>query len=389
VEQRAEETARLSRIAAGDAGPPAGDNGQADGAPAADQDAGEANGHSPEEPASWTAGHHVAGGSAATEPDFPAPEPADYPPAGAADYRARGATSGATGAYPSVSAYPPATPASATSPDLTGTSGSPGAPGEPATSAGGAYTSADVGYPQAGGGYSSAGAEGAYAGPGVDDGYGPPGTERDYTAPPAREYPAPSAPEREFPAPPADSIYGSSGTQPDYSAAPYPSQVSSPAPDPQPERTSRATTGWQAATARIPRPQAVPRRPQREGSAARQAHLTVARFEPWSVMKFSFMVSLVCFVILFVAVALLYGTLAGLGVFDAIQKALSNVTSGQGTSGVNLSHWFSASTILTYTALLGILDVVLITAFATVGSVIYNLTAHLVGGVEVTLKETE
>jgi hypothetical protein len=269
----------------------------------------------------------------------------------------------------------------------------------------------------------------------VDDGYGPPGTEREYTAPSgterdyaspssterdytapsgterdytassgterdystssaaSREYPAPSAPDREYPAPPGESVYGSTGAQRDYSAAPYPSQVSPSAPDPAPERASRAT-GWQAATARMPRPQVVPKRPkaartERDGSASRQAHLTVARFEPWSVMKFSFMVSLVCFVILFVAVALLYGTLAGLGVFDAIQKALSNVTSGQGTNGVNLSHYFSASTVLTYTALLGILDVVLITAFTTVGSVVYNLAAHLVGGVEVTLKETE
>src|SRR6185437_6291991 len=46
---------------------------------------------------------------------------------------------------------------------------------------------------------------------------------------------------------------------------------------------------------------------------ARQAHLTVARVEPWSVMKFSFVVSLVAFVILFVAVSVLYGALAGLG----------------------------------------------------------------------------
>jgi hypothetical protein len=115
----------------------------------------------------------------------------------------------------------------------------------------------------------------------------------------------------------------------------------------------------------------------------------VSRFEPWSVMKFSFMISLACFVILFIAVTLLYGTLAGLGVFDSIQKALSNVTSGQGTAGVSVSHYFSASTILSYTALLGVFNVFLITAFATVGSVIYNLTARLVGGVEVTLRETE
>jgi hypothetical protein len=115
----------------------------------------------------------------------------------------------------------------------------------------------------------------------------------------------------------------------------------------------------------------------------------VSRFEPWSVMKFSFMISLACFVILFVAVALLYAALAGLGVFDAIQNALNNVTSGQGTGGVNISKYLSASTILSYTALLGVLNVFLITAFCTVGSLVYNLTAHLIGGVEVTLRETE
>jgi hypothetical protein len=115
----------------------------------------------------------------------------------------------------------------------------------------------------------------------------------------------------------------------------------------------------------------------------------VSRFEPWSVMKFSFMISLACFVILFVAVALLYATLAGLGVFNAIENSLSNVTSGQGTGGVSISRYLSASTILSYTALLGVLNVFLITAFATVGSLIYNLTSHLIGGVEVTLRETE
>jgi hypothetical protein len=36
-----------------------------------------------------------------------------------------------------------------------------------------------------------------------------------------------------------------------------------------------------------------------------------------------------------------------------------------------------------------VLNVFLITAFCTVGSLIYNLTSHLIGGVEVTLRETE
>jgi Transmembrane domain of unknown function (DUF3566) len=122
---------------------------------------------------------------------------------------------------------------------------------------------------------------------------------------------------------------------------------------------------------------------------ARQAHLTVSRVEPWSVMKFSFVVSLVAFVILFVAVSVLYGALSGLGVFDSLQRVVSSLTSSQGSTGVNAKAWFSASRVLGYTALLGSLNIVLITAMSTIGSVVYNLTSRLVGGVEVTLRETE
>ena len=122
---------------------------------------------------------------------------------------------------------------------------------------------------------------------------------------------------------------------------------------------------------------------------ARQAHLTVARVEPWSVMKFSFVVSLVAFVILFVAVIVLYSVLSGLGVFDSLQRVVTSVTSSQGSAGVNAKAWFSESKVLGYTALLGSLNIVLITAMATIGSVVYNLTSRLVGGVEVTLRETE
>ena len=123
--------------------------------------------------------------------------------------------------------------------------------------------------------------------------------------------------------------------------------------------------------------------------SVRQAHLTIARVEPWSVMKFSFVVSLVAFVILFVVVAVLWGSLSALGVFDSLQRVVSNVTSSQASNGVNAAKWFSASRILGWTALLGSLNIVLITAMSTIGAVVYNLTSRLVGGVEVTLRESE
>jgi len=113
------------------------------------------------------------------------------------------------------------------------------------------------------------------------------------------------------------------------------------------------------------------------------------RIDPWSVMKFSFVISLVCFIVLFVAVAVLYGALAGLGVFDSLQKTIESVTSGQGSAGVSAANWFSASRILGYTAIIGTINVVLITALSTVGAVLYNVASDLIGGIEVTLRETD
>lgn len=127
------------------------------------------------------------------------------------------------------------------------------------------------------------------------------------------------------------------------------------------------------------------------GKPARKAQLQLARLEPWSVMKFSFVMSLVCFVVLLVAVIVLYTILAGLGVFDAISDTINSLTKEQGetTGSVDAGSWFSFIRIFGYTVLVGALNVMLITALSTVGSVIYNLAADLVGGVEVTLKEAE
>jgi transmembrane protein DUF3566 len=145
--------------------------------------------------------------------------------------------------------------------------------------------------------------------------------------------------------------------------------------------------GKQRSSARFSRGQEASR--SRSSAQARKANLVISRVEPWSVMKFSFLISLVLWIVMFVAVALLYYALSSLGVFAAVQRTLASVTSSQTSAGVDLTKWTSASRVLGYTMLLGAVDVVLITAISTVGAVIYNLVTHLGGGIEVTLKETE
>jgi hypothetical protein len=211
---------------------------------------------------------------------------------------------------------------------------------------------------------------------------------------PAAETPSPTSPARPEPSPEAVTAATFAWEQAD----PPPTSPSSPARNylrssgstTAAPSASAATAGLAAAT--TSQASAPPRSTSRKKATqhpVRQAHLTVARVEPWSVMKFSFVMSLVAFVILFVAVTILYGTLSALGVFESLQRVVTSVTSSQDSAGVNAARWFSASRVLGYTGLLGSLDIVLITAVATIGAVIYNLTSRLIGGVEVTLRETE
>jgi hypothetical protein len=153
-------------------------------------------------------------------------------------------------------------------------------------------------------------------------------------------------------------------------------------------RSSGAKSTFASAYRSLPRPKSRSRA-RGEVAPARRANLVIARLEPWSVMKFSFLMSLVAWVVLFVAVALLYYALSSLGVFESIQRTLASVTSSTSSSGVNLTKWTSAPRVLGYTMLLGAVDVVLITALATIGAMVYNLVTHLGGGIEVTLKETD
>ena len=142
-----------------------------------------------------------------------------------------------------------------------------------------------------------------------------------------------------------------------------------------------AVAGAIARTPREWRPQKQPKR------SARQERLSVARVEPWSVMKFSFVVWLAAFVIVLAAVCVLYRALAGLGLFDSLQRAVSSFTSRNGLAGVNVKSWSSESRILGYVAVLGSLNVVLLTAISTIGAELLNMTSQKVGGVKVTLRE--
>jgi len=120
----------------------------------------------------------------------------------------------------------------------------------------------------------------------------------------------------------------------------------------------------------------------------RRARLSVKRIDPWSVMKFSFAVSLVLFIVTIVATSVLYLALDAMGVFTSINVLLGDlVTSADTPAGEGFK--ITAKGVIGTAALLGGVNVVLITALATLAAFIYNVCADMVGGIEITLSERE
>lgn len=124
------------------------------------------------------------------------------------------------------------------------------------------------------------------------------------------------------------------------------------------------------------------------GRGPRRARLHLKRIDPWSVMKFAFAVSFVLFVVVIVATSVLYLALDAMDVFNSVNKALSDIVSSTGGQA-DSTFRITAKGVIGGAALLGVVNVVLFTALATLGSFIYNVCADLVGGIELTLAEKD
>jgi hypothetical protein len=117
----------------------------------------------------------------------------------------------------------------------------------------------------------------------------------------------------------------------------------------------------------------------------RRARLVIKHIDPWTVMKISFIVSLVVLVVVVVAAGIIYAVLGKMGVWDQINDLVNEVSPT--TSSPVLRNPLSGSRVVGITALVGGVNVVLMTAIFTLGAAVYNLVSDLVGGIEVTLTD--
>ncbi|CUU57327.1 Transmembrane protein of unknown function (DUF3566) [Parafrankia irregularis] len=123
---------------------------------------------------------------------------------------------------------------------------------------------------------------------------------------------------------------------------------------------------------------------RRPPASGRRARLRLSRVEPLSVTKLSFAFSLCVFLIMMVAVAVLWFVLNSIGVFDSVTDAADTLTNG---TDADVSNWLSFGRAMQISLLVGAINVVLMTALATLGALLYNLCAEMIGGLEVTLSD--
>jgi hypothetical protein len=122
---------------------------------------------------------------------------------------------------------------------------------------------------------------------------------------------------------------------------------------------------------------------RRPGRGPRRASLQVKRVDPWSVLKLALVLSVALFFVWLVAIGVLYGVLNGMGVWDKINNTANDLLQN------NDPGLISAGRVFGVAAVIGAVNIVLFTALATVSAFIYNVSADLAGGLEVTLSERE
>ena len=117
----------------------------------------------------------------------------------------------------------------------------------------------------------------------------------------------------------------------------------------------------------------------------RRARLYVTRFDPWSVTKAAFLLSLAIAIVLVVAVSVVWFVLDRTGVIVSLSGTVSDVVGG--TSGLDLVTTLGFGQVIGATLIVASIEIVLISALAGLFTILYNLTVGITGGVEVVLSE--
>lgn len=117
-----------------------------------------------------------------------------------------------------------------------------------------------------------------------------------------------------------------------------------------------------------------------------RASMQIRRIDPWSTLKVSLLLSVALFFVWMITVAFLDLVLGGMGVWAKLNSNVGDLLNNASGSSAEL---VSSGTIFGGAFLIGLVNIVLMTALATIGAFVYNLITDLIGGIEVTLADRD
>ena len=118
----------------------------------------------------------------------------------------------------------------------------------------------------------------------------------------------------------------------------------------------------------------------------RRVRLTVSRVDPWSAMKMSFLLSVALGIAGVVMVSVLWMILAGMGVFDQVNGLVGQIIQ-DGENTFDIMDFLGFGRVVSLAIVVGVIDVILMTALATLAAFLYNVSSSLVGGLQLTLTD--
>ena len=150
--------------------------------------------------------------------------------------------------------------------------------------------------------------------------------------------------------------------------------------------TRGAVTTQTAPTKKVAPTAAAARPAARKAKGPRRVRLAVARVDPWSVMKMSFLLSVAIGIAGVILTAVLWMILSTMNVFTDIEGVLQSLQTTT-ADPFSIKDYIGFGRVVSLSIVIGVIDVILMTAIATVMAFLYNICSALVGGVQLTLTD--
>jgi len=121
--------------------------------------------------------------------------------------------------------------------------------------------------------------------------------------------------------------------------------------------------------------------PSRGKTQKKRATMRLVYIDFWSALKMSFLLSIIVAAITVVISLLVWSAMDRLGVVASATSFLEDIA---GAQGADLVAGLTFQNVMTFTLVVALLEVIVVSALGAIFAALFNLAVHVVGGWKVT-----